>query len=765
MVKTTKKAQRSVGKGVLSVVLTGALTFGCVGTAFAADAPFGNTPSGDAQASSQMLRSYGVRAGSAGADFVGVTNTNYDFTGGKASSPDQYTGYTEASSAQLAGLSIWGTDVNENANPYYSNLLYHAIKGETASGAEATTWMSNPETSAWGDSNCNIETDELNSTNAATGEPTIAGLEYSPQIIFGANKSTNWNLNSNGSNSDTNMYRYLSANNQTATFVNNDATNLWSQIYTISNLAQTATGLAGTTRYDANQSAIDYERATKGQMLYVASQIDAGKVAKKKVAYLYAIDEDGTGYFFTPKAEGLLNGNDTNQTTTSKVETADTNYAANNSTINMGYMATLPFITDTYDSGNATNVVMKVEDIYKASPACTVGASDSLKDVDVIIFNTTKNTDLQGTSGGKNESGINNAAALNANYVQKWAAEHGFTGSQIIGGDDWGTSSNQQSDIETAPKLYCQRNYTADKDTRAAWGFSKVYPELYNNNSNATYGYWANNIYHVKTASVPAVVNYMTNQTNAAYDENVAQMVETNAETGYNWWVNTGSKKAAWSKYAYYTGSSRASYYSGDKAAEETASTIGIFEPTNLWKNASHPAATTTAAKTSLSKATVTVAASKTYTGKAIKPSVKVTLNGKTVAASSYTITYKNNKKVGKATVTVTGKGNYTDSKSATFKINPKGTSVKSVSKAKKSFTAKWNKQSTQTTGYQVRYATNKSMKNAKTKTVKSTKTTSLKVSNLKSGKKYYVQVRTYKTVNGTKYYSSWSSAKTVTTK
>lgn len=52
-----------------------------------------------------------------------------------------------------------------------------------------------------------------------------------------------------------------------------------------------------------------------------------------------------------------------------------------------------------------------------------------------------------------------------------------------------------------------------------------------------------------------------------------------------------------------------------------------------------------------------------------------------------------------------------------------------------------------------------------KTVTVSSYKTTSKKISNLSAKKKYYVKVRTYKTVKGVKYYSSWSKVKSVTTK
>ena len=55
-------------------------------------------------------------------------------------------------------------------------------------------------------------------------------------------------------------------------------------------------------------------------------------------------------------------------------------------------------------------------------------------------------------------------------------------------------------------------------------------------------------------------------------------------------------------------------------------------------------------------------------------------------------------------------------------------------------------------------------MKSATYKNVSASKT-SLKVKKLKTRKKYYVQIRTYKTVDGKKCYSTWSSAKKVKTK
>ena len=155
------------------------------------------------------------------------------------------------------------------------------------------------------------------------------------------------------------------------------------------------------------------------------------------------------------------------------------------------------------------------------------------------------------------------------------------------------------------------------------------------------------------------------------------------------------------------------------------------------------------------------------YTGKAQK--VKVTVkdaNGKVVSAANYTVTYKNNVKVGKATVTVKGKGNYTGTKTVTFKINPKAPTIKKPVAAKKTMTVKWSKVSKEATGYEVMYATKKNFKQGKkTVVIKKAKTTSAKIKKLKSKKTYYVKVRTYKTVKGVKYYSAWSKVQNVKVK
>ena len=161
-----------------------------------------------------------------------------------------------------------------------------------------------------------------------------------------------------------------------------------------------------------------------------------------------------------------------------------------------------------------------------------------------------------------------------------------------------------------------------------------------------------------------------------------------------------------------------------------------------------------------------------TYNGKVQRPGVTVkNSKGKALKnGTDYTVSYpKGMKNVGKYTVKVTLKGNYSGSKSMTYNINPKGTSVSKVTAAKKGFKVTWKKQATQTTGYQVQYSTSSKFKSAKTVTVSKNKTTSKSVSKLSAKKKYYVRVRTYKTVKiggkSVKLYSGWSKAKSVTTK
>lgn len=156
-----------------------------------------------------------------------------------------------------------------------------------------------------------------------------------------------------------------------------------------------------------------------------------------------------------------------------------------------------------------------------------------------------------------------------------------------------------------------------------------------------------------------------------------------------------------------------------------------------------------------------------TYNGTAKTPEVTVTSGSSTLAENiDYSVSYAlGRKNVGTYKVTVQLKGDYSGSKTFSFKINPKGTTLSGIAAAKKGFTVKWKKGKS-INGYEIQYALNSKFTKGK-KSVKVTKaaTVSKKVSKLKAKKKYWVRIRTYKIVSGKTYYSAWSKAKTVTTK
>lgn len=144
---------------------------------------------------------------------------------------------------------------------------------------------------------------------------------------------------------------------------------------------------------------------------------------------------------------------------------------------------------------------------------------------------------------------------------------------------------------------------------------------------------------------------------------------------------------------------------------------------------------------------------------KSSSKSVKVDKNGKVTIAKNF---------VGKATITITSKAtkNYkATTKKVTVTVNPAGTKLTSVKNYKgKKLKASWKK-NTKGTGYQVQYSTSSKFKSAKTVTVKGYKSTSKTITKLTKNKKYYVRVRTYKTVGKVNYYSGWSNTKSITIK
>jgi hypothetical protein len=173
-------------------------------------------------------------------------------------------------------------------------------------------------------------------------------------------------------------------------------------------------------------------------------------------------------------------------------------------------------------------------------------------------------------------------------------------------------------------------------------------------------------------------------------------------------------------------------------------------------------ATSSTSKKISDSKAFTIDIPDAAFAGKSTSGKVKITNNGKVlVKGKDYTVTYKNNKQIGKATATIKGIGQYSGTKTITFKIVPKKTSISGVKTGAKNFKVRWKAvpAAQKITKYQLRYKV-KSAKKWVTKTV-SAKSTNLTVRKLVKGKTYQIQVRSYKTVKGAKYYSAWSKVKT----
>ena len=169
--------------------------------------------------------------------------------------------------------------------------------------------------------------------------------------------------------------------------------------------------------------------------------------------------------------------------------------------------------------------------------------------------------------------------------------------------------------------------------------------------------------------------------------------------------------------------------------------------------------------KNNFKKATISGISNKSYTGKNITQSITVKYNGKALKkGTDYTVSYSSNKNIGTATVKVAGKGSYTGTITKTFKINPAKQEIQKLTAKSKAFFVDWAQKGS-ATGYEIQYATNSKFTSAKKVTITNNKTDKITVSKLSGKKKYYVRVRSYTTVKGTKYYGAWSASKSVTTK
>ena len=151
------------------------------------------------------------------------------------------------------------------------------------------------------------------------------------------------------------------------------------------------------------------------------------------------------------------------------------------------------------------------------------------------------------------------------------------------------------------------------------------------------------------------------------------------------------------------------------------------------------------------------------YTGKELTQDITVKDGNTTlVNGTDYEVSYANNTNLGKATVTITGKGNYAGTITKTFIIKPTQVkSVKAKSQTTNSITIKWSALNG-VTGYKVYvfdYSKNKYEYAGKTKD------TSFEVKKLKASTSYKFKVRAYINVDGTQYFGNYSGYLKISTR
>ena len=180
---------------------------------------------------------------------------------------------------------------------------------------------------------------------------------------------------------------------------------------------------------------------------------------------------------------------------------------------------------------------------------------------------------------------------------------------------------------------------------------------------------------------------------------------------------------------------------------------IDSFKWTTLSDSSSSNSTSTSNTK-KISDLSVSSISNQTYSGKAKTPDVKIKDGSYTLKkGTDYTLSYKDNKKIGKATVTITGKGKYSGTKTVTFKIIPKKTTL-TVKKTDEKYTFSWGKVSG-VDKYQIYYSTDG--KNYTKLANISSKKTSYSTAKLDESKTYSFKIRSYKKVDEKTYYSKFS--------
>lgn len=174
----------------------------------------------------------------------------------------------------------------------------------------------------------------------------------------------------------------------------------------------------------------------------------------------------------------------------------------------------------------------------------------------------------------------------------------------------------------------------------------------------------------------------------------------------------------------------------------------------NFWYSQEELNITTPVQKTyDLKTATIEAIPTQTFTGKQIKPALNIKVGSKTLTAGKhYTAVYTNNTNPGKATVTISGKGNYIGTRSMTFKIKPAAVTALTAETTASKIALEW-KGSAAYSGYEIYRRTTYNGDYSKIKTINKGDTMEWTNKKLSKEREYTYKIRAFAKVENTIYY------------
>ena len=150
----------------------------------------------------------------------------------------------------------------------------------------------------------------------------------------------------------------------------------------------------------------------------------------------------------------------------------------------------------------------------------------------------------------------------------------------------------------------------------------------------------------------------------------------------------------------------------------------------------------------------------KSYTGRWVKPNVTLKVGKvKLKKNRDYTLVYRNNLQIGKASVVIRGMGNFTGKKTITFKIVPQTPKIQKLKKNKKSFVLTYSS-GKMVHGYRMEVSTASSFAAKKTQKY-ILNGNRFEVCGLKKGT-YYIRVKAYYSKKGKRYESGYTSKRKI---